>query len=79
MDAQTAFSKFVDEVGGRAEAAKRLDITVGMVGHVVNGVRSLSVERAKLVEAQTEGRISRADLRPDIFGPPPSDRGQEVA
>lgn len=71
MDAQAVFSKYVDEVGGRAEAAKKLGITVGMVGHVVKGVRSISIERAKLIEVQTGGRITRADLRPDVFGPAP--------
>lgn len=72
MDAQTAFSKFVHEAGGRAEAAKRLGITVGMVGHVINGVRSISIDRAREIEAQTKGRISRSDLRPDVYGPNPS-------
>jgi DNA-binding transcriptional regulator YdaS (Cro superfamily) len=71
MDAKTAFSKYVDNAGGRAEAAKKLGITVGMVGHVLTGVRNISVERAKMVEAQTDGRISRAMLRPDVFGPAP--------
>lgn len=72
MDAQTAFSKFVDEAGGRAEAAKRLGITVGMVGHVINGVRSISIDRAREIESQTQGRITRSDLRPDVFGPNPN-------
>ncbi len=68
MNAQTKFSEYVEFVGGRAAAAERLGVTVGMIGHVLNGIRSLSVEKSKLVEQQTAGAITRADLRPDIFG-----------
>lgn len=73
MNAQEAFAKYVKDAGGREAAAQKLDITVGMVGHVMNGVRNLSIKRALLVEAQTGGRISRADLRPDVFGPAPTE------
>ena len=71
MNAQTKFREYVESVGGRAVAAERLGVTVGMVGHVLNGIRSLSVEKAKLIEQQTGGAITRADLRPDIFDPAP--------
>lgn len=71
MNAQTKFSEYVESVGGRAVAAERLGVTVGMVGHVLNGIRSLSVEKSKLIEQQTGGAITRADLRPDIFDPAP--------
>ena len=76
MNAQEAFAAYVGDAGSREEAAKRLNITVGMVGHVLNGVRNLSVGRAKMVESQTAGRISRHDLRPDIFGPSPTQQGE---
>lgn len=74
-----AFAQYVTEVGGRAEAAKRLGITVGMVGHVLNGVRSISIDRAKEIEVQTDGRITRHDLRRDIFGPAPEGEARNAA
>lgn len=73
MNEIEAFSQYVTEAGGRAEAAKKLGITAGMVGHVLNGVRSISIERAKEIESQTGGRITRHDLRRDVFGPPPGE------
>lgn len=68
MSAIEAFSRYVTACGGRAEAAKNLGITVGMVGHVLNGVRRISVGRARAIESYTNGRIARHDLRPDVFG-----------
>ena len=79
MDGITAFQEFVSESGGRAAAAKRIGITVGMVGHVLGGVRNLSVSRAIAIEAATAGRITRAELRPDVFGTPNFPRNEPSA
>lgn len=64
-----AFKSYVDGVGGRVEAAKRLVLTVGMVDHILSGRRGLSVRIAKKVEADSNGFITREQLLPDIFGP----------
>lgn len=61
------FSRFVRLVGGRREAAKRLGISPGMVGHIENGRRGISIEVAKTVAADSGGAISLSDLRPDIW------------
>jgi len=69
MDEYTFFKHYVAEVGGRAEAAARLGVSVGMVGHIELGRRRVSIALAKRLETETGGRMSRHDLRPDIFGP----------
>lgn len=62
------FRLYVKSVGGRKEAARRLGIGVGMVGHIVCGRRAISVEVAKAIEADTRGVFKRELLRPDVFG-----------
>ena len=69
MDTNQHFSKWVAQVGGRAEAAKRLGVSVGMVGHIEVGRRGISIDVAKRIETETGGSISRHQLRPDVFGP----------
>lgn len=64
------FKKFVDEVG-QAEAARRLGITQGMISHIVTGRKRVSPKRALEIERRfkrTKWKITRADLRPDIYG-----------
>lgn len=64
-----AFQSYVTGVGGRAEAAKRLRISPGMVDHILSGRRGLSVRVAIRVEADSAGFIKRESLRPDVYGP----------
>ena len=64
------FSRYVQQVGGRAEAAKRLGISIGMVGHIEVGRRGISPDVARAVEADTHGAITRSDLRPDLWEAP---------
>lgn len=68
MDKNPTFALYVEHVGGRDEAAKRLGISVGMVGHIVNGIRGVSPRVAMQVEADTNGLIPRGKLRPDLWG-----------
>lgn len=68
MAKNATFALYVEHVGGRDEAAKRLGVTVGMVGHIINGVRGVSPKVAMQVEADTNGLIPRGKLRPDLWG-----------
>ncbi|MGP1677891.1 MAG: helix-turn-helix domain-containing protein [Burkholderiales bacterium] len=64
--------EFVEEIGGQTEMARRLGVTQGLVWQWLNGRSPVTWERAKDIEALSNGRVSRHDLRPDIFGPAPS-------
>jgi len=68
MTEKSAFSDYVRHVNGRAEAARRLAISVGMVGHIENGIRGISPAVAMKIEADTNGVIPRSRLRPDLWG-----------
>lgn len=52
----------------QVELAKALGVSQGLVGHWVNGRRRITAERAIEIETATGGAVSRADLRPDLFG-----------
>ena len=52
--------RFGDQVG----------ITQGMVWQLLQGTCRTSPETAMRIEAATQGEISRADLRPDLWGEP---------
>jgi DNA-binding transcriptional regulator YdaS (Cro superfamily) len=61
------FQRYVDLVGGRKEAARRLGLSDAMVGHILSGIRGISVRVAQSIESDSGGRVSRSDLRPDIW------------
>lgn len=61
------FHLYVKSVGGRTEAAKRLGLSVGMVGHILCGRRPISVKTALAIEADTKGLFKRSVLRPDLW------------
>lgn len=62
------FRNYVKRVGSRREAASRLGIGVGQVGHILCGRRSISARVAQAIDADTGGEISKAQLRPDLWG-----------
>ena len=60
---------------GLSQAAfgERLDVSQGLVWQWLNGRTKITPERAIEIEALTQQKVTRAELRPDIFGAP-SDR-----
>jgi DNA-binding transcriptional regulator YdaS (Cro superfamily) len=61
------FQAFVDRAGGRDQAAQSLGISVGMVSHILCGRRGISVNVAQGIHTATDGEISKANLRPDLW------------
>ncbi len=53
--------------GSREEAGKRLNLTAGMIGHLMNGIRPVTPKVALKIHADTDGKISKARLRPDYW------------
>lgn len=64
---QAAFAALLTETGSPA--------TQSLVSQWESGETSISAERAVQIELATKRRISRATLRPDIFGPAPKKKG----
>ena len=65
--AMNALMEYMDRSGERPSTlARRLGVEPSTVTRILNGERKPSVELAKRIENLTG--ISRAELRPDIFG-----------
>ncbi len=65
-------NRAIAHFGGRVAFAGALGVTPQAVFLWVKNGR-VSVERALAIEAATDGKVTRHDLRPDIFSPPPQD------
>lgn len=50
--------------------AKRLGCSQGLISQWLAGTTRVSAEKAKEVEAATDGAVTRHELRPDIFDAP---------
>jgi DNA-binding transcriptional regulator YdaS (Cro superfamily) len=61
------FRQYIKRVGGRRMAAERLGVGVAQVGHIVCGRRGISAKVAQSIDADTQGEICKAWLRPDLW------------
>ena len=51
----------------QGEFAKRIGVSQGLVWQWLSGKTRVSPSKAKDIEAKTEGEITKAELRPDIW------------
>jgi DNA-binding transcriptional regulator YdaS (Cro superfamily) len=54
----------------QAELARRLGVTQGMVWQWLRGVRRVSAEKVLALEQATHGKVSRHEIRPDLYPRP---------
>lgn len=66
---EQAINCFNDKQSGLAKA---VGVTQGMVSGWLNGRYQITWEQAKKIETVTSGKVTRHELRPDIFGEAPS-------
>ena len=71
MDTETETTSAIDraiaECGGIHALSKAADVSVQAIYHWKGGVRTIQPEYAKKIEIATGGKVTRADLRPDLF------------
>jgi DNA-binding transcriptional regulator YdaS (Cro superfamily) len=53
--------------GSKAEMAQYLGISPTWLGQLLSGVRLASPKLAVAIEKATQGLVTRAELRPDLF------------
>ena len=59
--------------------AKIAGVSQGLVWQWLNRRTTITAERAIDIERKTDGTVTRYDLRPDVFGPPPTKPRQAKA
>lgn len=68
---KTPIEQAAAKCGGVAELARRIGRAPAFVYQMRSGVRPVPPTLVLTIEAATGGEVTRHDLRPDIFGPPP--------
>ena len=53
--------------GSQSDLARALGVNRALVNHMTAGRRNVTAEMAVAIEKITEGAVSRADLRPDLY------------
>jgi len=64
--------KASQHVGDQKTLARILGVHPSYLSQVVTGVRKISHTYCEHIENITDGEVTRYELRPDIFGEPPS-------
>lgn len=65
-----ALKRAIEICGSQAELAKRVGKTQGHVWQWLNRDRKVPAEMARRIEAATDGKVARHELRPDLYDPP---------
>jgi len=67
-----AVEKAIDIFKTQKALAKAVGVTQGMVSFWLLGKTDVAWDKAIKIEEVTDGKVTRSDLRPDIFGHPES-------
>ncbi len=67
-----AITRAVELAGGQTALAKQLGVSQGLVWHWCAGRLKVRAERCGAIETATNGQVTRAMLRPDVFGEAPA-------
>lgn len=57
----------------QAEFAANIGVSQSLVSQWVTGKKRVRAEVVQIIEVETKSQVTRQDLRPDIFGSPPSE------
>lgn len=68
---QSALERAIEAAGSQAELARRIGKKQAHIWNWLNRDKCVPAEVAIPIEQATEGKVTRHDLRPDIFGPAP--------
>ena len=77
----SAINRAVEILGAQNALADAVGVSKAFVNQWIKGERPVPPERCRAIEAATDGKVTRYDLRPDIFGaaPPASNSDQQEA
>ncbi len=64
----------VDALGGVSRLARAIGVTPPSVHQWLRGSRPIPPAQCIPIETATNGAVTRYDLRPDVFGAPPTEQ-----
>lgn len=64
---QTPILSAIDALGA-SELARHLGVSVSLVSQWAHGRRPVAAHHCIPIEQATEGKVTRYELRPDVFG-----------
>jgi DNA-binding transcriptional regulator YdaS (Cro superfamily) len=67
----TPLERAIDHCGGQTQLAERIGKSQQLVSYWMKAKNGVPAEYVRDIEAACEGKVTRHDLRPDIFGPAP--------
>ncbi len=62
----------INIIGSQVKLAEAMGCSQQYISWLIKDAKQISVEMALKVEGATDRKVSRHDLRPDIFGPAPT-------
>lgn len=77
-DPLTAIAKAIALLGGQSALAQRAGLSQQHISKLLAGERRISAEVATAIEAATKKKVTRQELRPDLW-PPRAPRNQGSA
>jgi DNA-binding transcriptional regulator YdaS (Cro superfamily) len=66
---ESPLQKACDQVGGQTALAKKIGRKQSTIWNWLK--KGIPAEQCPAIERATDGKITRYDLRPDVFGEPP--------
>jgi DNA-binding transcriptional regulator YdaS (Cro superfamily) len=63
----SAIERAAEIAGGQAALAARISVSSSFISQMIRGTRPVPPKLCRAIEAATEGRVTREELRPDIF------------
>lgn len=64
----TPIQKAVEIAGGQNRLAEQIGVSHSFINQCLKGVRPIPAIRCRDIEIATGGEVTRAQLRPDIYG-----------
>lgn len=65
---QSALQKAIETVGGQTALANAIGVPQSYVWYWLKKAKAVPAERCEAIERATDGKVKKADLRPDLFG-----------
>lgn len=62
----------IEATGGQRQLASLLEVHPSLISQWVTGRRPVAANHVLAIESATDGKVTRHDLRPDVFGAAPA-------